>query len=305
MNVLSERKFDKPSAVIIGKFDGVHKGHRKLISDAAKICREDGLSLLAYTFGGSSLTTEAEKLALLTECCVENIYIQPLDSGFKNTSPEEFIRILKEDLCARCVAVGFNFRFGKDRCADAEDMKKLCKNAGITAHIAPPVTENGELVSSTRIRAEISSGKVAEAAVMLGRPYSVTAQVGSGKHLGRKIGMPTANLRLPPKILLPKTGVYACIADTPFGRYSAVTNIGDNPTVDTDGKIKAEAHIMDFDENLYGEEITLRFLEYVRGEKKFDSLAELQAQVERDKQKTKEIVKDKLGYQAHQSFYSN
>lgn len=290
MNILSERKFNKPSAVIIGKFDGVHKGHQKLISVAREQCRNKGLSLVAYTFGGSALASEDKKLSLLEQYGVENVYLQPLESEFKKTSPEEFIHILKEDFFARCVAVGFNFRFGKDRCADAEDMKRLCGDEGISALVALPVTFKDEPISSTRIKNEISVGKVDIAREMLSRPYSFSAEVVGGKHLGRQIGFPTANLNISPNVLLPANGVYAGIATTRSGRYVAITNIGDNPTVDSDGRIKVETHLIDFNENIYGEQVTLEFLEYLRPEKKFASLSDLQNRLTADREKAKLIA---------------
>lgn len=284
MNILTERKFNKKTAVVIGKFDGVHKGHQHLMSLAADVADEKNLVPMAYTFPneGNCIITDKEKTALLSQNGIEAVYYQEFTEDFKNTTPEEFVRILTEDLSAKHIIVGFNFRFGKGRCGSAEDMAELCRRASIGTTIAEPVLYEDQPISSTRIRNEILKGNIQAAFDMMGRHFAITAPVGTGKQLGRQIGFPTANMSIDGITLLPQKGVYATAAETPNGTYPAITNIGSNPTVDTDGRIKAETHIIGYEGDLYSEEITVKFMEKLRDERRFKGTDALSRQLAKD-----------------------
>ncbi len=298
MEILNTRKFNKKCAVVIGKFDGVHKGHQKLLSLAEEICRREAIASVAYTFCSENDTSriipDAKKAEILASSGIDALYIQSLDEAFKNTSPEQFVEILKNDFSASYVIVGFNFRFGKDRCGNADTMKELCRKAGINAIVAEPVLFSGKTISSTRIRAEIKSGNMENVHAMMGRRFSVTAAVIQGKQLGRDMGFPTANIETDGISLLPKSGVYATAVHMGSAVYAGVTNIGTNPTVDNDGKTKCETHIVGFSDDLYGKEITIEFLQFLREEEQFVSIGHLASQLEYDTDNAVKIFKNML-----------
>lgn len=291
--ILKTREFSMPSAVVIGKFDGVHKGHQRLLNHALDVCKNNGLSPLAYTFssGKNAITDDSEKHTILYDNGIENIYCQAFTDDFKSTTPEEFVRILKNDLSAKHVIVGFNFRFGKDRAGDAQTMLELCKKEGIGITVAEPVIFEDEPISSTRIREKIKNGDVKSAYLMTGRFFSVTSTVERGKKLGREMGFPTINMNTEKFTLLPENGVYATKVELDGKTYPSVTNIGANPTVDSDSKIKAETHIIGFSGDLYGKTVTVSFIEKLRGERTFESIEELKNQISADKEKTVDIFK--------------
>lgn len=287
MDILSSRKFDRACAVVIGKFDGVHTGHKRLLDIATSVCERENLIPVAYTFEsrGDCIVTEEEKIGILSENGINAVFVQPFTDEFKNTTPEEFVNILINDFNAKHIIIGFNFRFGKGRCGSAEDMVSLCESAGIGVTVAEPVIFDGEPVSSTRIRDSIRKGDIASANTMLGRQFSISGVIVRGKQLGRKMGFPTANIDTAGIAVLPEKGVYATVVNS----SPAITNIGFNPTVDTDEKIKAETYIMGDNIPDYGDIITVNFLEKIRDERTFANIEELKNQLEKDKQKSIEI----------------
>lgn len=293
MSTSENYNINPASAVVIGKFDGVHKGHQQLLSIAKDICKKENLTPLAYTFPsfGECITDDTQKAHLFKNYGIDNIYVQQLNDEFKNTSPKDFVRILTEDLNAKHVIVGFNFRFGKDRCADAYLMEKLCAETGIKCTIAQPVIFENEPISSTRIREEIKKGNITDANVMLGRNFEIYGKVIHGKKLGRTIDFPTANIDAKYIPLLPDAGVYATTVKQNGNIYPAITNIGSNPTVDHDDKIKVETNIIGFDGNLYDTEIYISFSEKLRNECTFNNIDELKKQLSQDKENSIEIFK--------------
>lgn len=295
MNILSNRKFNNKSAVVIGKFDGVHKGHQHLLSLAEGICEKENLTPLAYTFSsyGECITDDTQKSQLLALYGMEHIYIQQFNEDFKSTSPEDFFRILKEDLNAEHVIIGFNFRFGKNRCGDAHIMEKLCAESGIKSTVAQPVLFDNDPISSTRIRECIKGGNITAANSMLGRIFEICGRVIHGKQLGRTLDFPTANMASKYIPLLPEVGVYATSVTLDGTTYPAITNIGDNPTVDHDNKIKIETNIIGFDGDLYSKEISVAFMDKLRDECTFENIDELKNQLAKDREKAIEIFNEK------------
>lgn len=289
------------TAVVIGKFDGVHKGHQALLDIARRSCAKDSLVPIAFTFSSagdtSRILADTDKAQILEDNGMSAVYIQPLSEEFKNTSPEEFISFLKSNFSAAHVIVGFNFRFGKNRSGDAQTMVEICKSCGINVTVAEPVMYEGSPISSTRVRSEIIDGNVDKAYEMMGRPFCVTASVIGGKQLGRTIGFPTANLDTDDFSITPANGVYATAVKVQSETYPAITNIGVNPTVDSDGKIKAETYIIDFDGDLYGKEITVEFLERIRREKTFLNIQSLAEQLNADCEKALQIFKKHIDKQ--------
>lgn len=284
------------TAVVIGKFDGVHKGHQALLDIARESSLRDGLVPIAFAFTSrceqESITKESLKAQLLEDGGMCGVYSQPLSESFKSTTPEEFVDILIRDFNARHIIIGFNFRFGKDRCGNVDTMADICGKAGIKLSVADPVMYEGESISSTRIKSALASGEVTKAADMLGRPYSMTAKVIEGKKLGRTIGFPTANIDTTECSMLPASGVYATAVTAEGTRYPAITNIGVNPTVDDDGDTKAETYILGFEGDLYGRDITIEFLARIRDEKTFEDIEALKKQLALDKEKAAQVFEN-------------
>lgn len=269
---------DGPTSVTIGVLDGVHRGHRALIS------RLDGSMVrTVLTFDPHPvevlrpgtpprlITTIDERVDLLADNGVELVGVLDL-SEIKEQSPEEFVeRVLVGKLGAAHLVVGVDFRFGKDRSGDVESLERLAPRLGIRVDTIGLVEEEGAPVSSSRVRLLIEEGEVAEAASFLDRWYAVTAEVVHGDKRGRQIGYPTANMRLPSRKVVPATGVYACFASVGEDRLDTAVNVGIRPTFGG-GELLIEAHVLDFDDDLYGSEMTIEFVDYLRPELKFDGV---------------------------------
>lgn len=286
------------SAVVIGKFDGVHKGHQKLFSVAREIAERESLIPTVYTFsscsGAPSITDDEEKIRLFKQNGIKAIHLQQFTPQFKSTSPDEFVQLLKEDFSAKHVIIGFNFRFGKNRSGSAEDMAALCEGAKIKATIVEPVIFGGKPISSTRIRTEAEAGNMENVFAMMGRYFCITARVTKGKQLGRQLGFPTANLNTESISLLPKSGVYATRIHTDGSSFPAITNIGTNPTVDSDNSVKIENHLIGFSGDLYGKTISVEFLQFLRDEEQFVSTRHLTDQLQCDSENAVKIFRNLL-----------
>lgn len=276
-----------PSAVAVGLFDGVHRGHRALLSLCRREASRRGLSAVVLTFdddpglkpGAARITTLPERLALFRDTGMDAAVVLSF-SAVRDMTPEAFTeRILTGALSARLAVVGYNFRFGRGAAAGAEELAALMRRAGGDALCLPPETlPDGSPVSSSRVREAVAAGDMPLAAALLGRPYSLTLPVIHGRAIGRTVGLPTVNQEIPAGLLLPKRGVYA--GETlVFGRaYPAVTNVGTRPTVSGEG-LSLETHIIGFSGDLYGETPTVRLFSYLRGERKFASLDDLKTEI--------------------------
>lgn len=274
----------KNSSVSLGKFDGIHVGHRFLLQE---VVRQKHLIPTAFTFenrkGNSKIYTQREKDCILQGLGIKREIIFPFNDKIKKMAPEEFVRrILIEKMDVRHICVGIDFHFGKNREGDIHLLEKLQKEYGYTLTAVPKLTDENGIISSTRIRGLMDSGKLSEVNRLLGAPYFIMGRVGHGNELGRKMNMPTANLRVEKDKKLLPYGVYATKVKIRGKEYNSVTNIGKKPTV---GEYAAgvETYIMDFCEDIYGENIQVFFYEFIRPEKKFNSMEELQAQLEKDK----------------------
>ena len=278
-------------AVALGMFDGLHLGHRKVISLALEGAAR-GLAPAVLTFAdnpklrgidGGALLSQKEKIRLLREMGVEFLYL--LDSAsVKNISAEDFVRsVLKNACMAEEACCGFNYTFGRGGKAGSGELRRLCAACGIGVSVAPAVLADGEPVSSTRIRALIRAGDVEKAALLLGRPFSYELPVVSGQHLGRRLGTPTLNQRIPPESVLPKFGVYASLAEAEGRSFCGVTNVGVHPTVGVSRAALAETWMPEYaGPPLYGRETRVSLLKFLRPERKFPSLAALQEEIRRN-----------------------
>lgn len=280
----------KGFALTIGFFDGVHQGHRYLLQQLEELAAANGLSAAAVTFDRhprtvvqpnfvpSLLTTQEEKLDLLSKAFSGKIIVLPFTQELSELTAKEFMQnILRDKLNAELLLMGYNHRFGHGG-GNPEDYVTWGHETGIKVCLAKALA--GEKVSSSRIRNLISLGDVKKANYLLGYPYFLTGEVTEGKQIGRQIGFPTANLTLPEQKLMPACGVYAVWVTMPdHSKRGGMLCIGHRPTVEQNGEISVEVHIFDFNGNLYGTSISIDFIEKLRDERHFDSLEELQKQL--------------------------
>lgn len=290
------KSIDK-SAVAIGNFDGVHQGHQALLRRMIQTARSSSATATALTFYPhpvevlrpgthlERLTTTVEKLSILEAMGVELVLVATFDANLAALSAEDFFReYLLTGLKASSIHVGFNFKFGKGRTGDTKVLEQLCAKSKMKLEVESPFEVGTEKVSSSRIRQLIGDGEVAQAGLLLGRPYLLAGQVSAGDGRGAKLGFPTANLRYPPDKVLPKNGVYITRAIWQRQAFRSVTNIGFRPTFGgaAPERPAVEAHLLDFQAKIYDEFMQLEFLERIRDEKKFDSVDALVAQIRSD-----------------------
>lgn len=271
----------------VGFFDGLHKGHMEVIGLArgsyplAVISFENQPA--AFISGEKSahkLMRSEDKEYLLKEMGVEYLFSYEFDEEMRNTPAEEFFQKAVVENNIKKLACGFNFRFGKDGKGDTVLLGKLCEENGIELIVGEAVMHEGEVISSTLIRKCLYRGDVKKASELLGRDYYITGTVSVGKKLGRTLGFPTANVYVPDDIIVPKWGVYESVTTVGGERYPSVTNIGNNPTIGE--SLRVESHIINFDGDIYGENIKIEFHDFIRGEMKFSGIEELSEQVHRD-----------------------
>ncbi len=275
-----------PSVVTIGKFDGIHLGHRELVRSVktfADTCgREVNTVLFSFDMAQVYLLTHKERRKLLEREGIRTVVECPFTPEIITMEAEDFIRkILADRLHAVHVVVGPDFHFGYGRRGDAHLLEQMGEELGFSVEVVPEVEYENEKISSTRIRNCVSEGNMEDASGMLGYPYFVTGQVIHGRHLGRTIGVPTANMIPGKKKLLPPNGVYCTISKIGDKKYPGITNIGTKPTVDGQF-IGVETYLFSFDGDVYGETEEVRLLHFVRPEKKFDSLELLREQISQD-----------------------
>jgi riboflavin kinase/FMN adenylyltransferase len=280
-------------SVSIGNFDGVHRGHARLVERLLAKGREVGGPAIVFTFdphpvrllrpeaAPPPLTWTDRKAQLLDELGVTAVIAYPTDEALLALTPEAFFqRIVQEKLAAQGMVEGPNFFFGHNRGGNIETLAGLCSSADISLEIVQPVQVAGEFVSSSRVRSAVAAGDVDLARQLLTRPYRVRGMVTHGTARGAKIGFPTANLEAI-DTLLPAQGVYAARAFAPSGNWPAAVNIGPNPTFG-EHALKVEAHLIGFDSSLYGQPLEVEFLSRLRSIRSFESIEALKAQLSRD-----------------------
>ncbi|MGG6240260.1 bifunctional riboflavin kinase/FAD synthetase [Nodosilinea sp. AN01ver1] len=232
------------------------------------------------------LTPLPEKAAQISRLGIEQLVLLPFDQHLANLSPEEFVEsLLINQLRVASISVGKDFCFGKRRQGSVDDLKTLAARHGVQVHITPLTCLGTERISSSRIRQALATADLDTAKALLGRPYSLTGRVVQGQQLGRTLGFPTANLLLPAEKFLPQTGVYSVwvqgATQTPYTLLPAVMNLGTRPTV-KGLTLTAEVHLLNWTGNLYGKTLDVHLHNFLRPEQKFDSLADLKAQIQRD-----------------------
>lgn len=299
MEIIKDMDFKlKNSAVSLGKFDGIHLGHRLLLNE---ILKQKGLVPTVFTFNPGIYSTEDgkpgkklvyspdEKQIILNDMGIKRMVIFPFNEETKNMEPEDFIeKFIVEKMDAGFICTGSDFRFGKDRRGNAGMLKSYSSIYGYETRIYNKLSSEDGIISSTLIRKKIEDGDIRRVNGLLGRTYFIWGKVVHGNALGRRLGMPTANIfPWEGKALLPP-GVYATTLVLDKKRYPAVTNIGRKPTVGSDRTV-VETCILDFEKDIYGCDILVEFHEFIRPEKKFPDIMQLQAQMERDKKKAARI----------------
>ena len=283
----------------LGFFDGVHLGHQALLVACRQLAESHGCKAGAVTFtthpdglvAGKTpalLNTTEDKVRLLYAYGMDTVVEMPFDKQLMTTSWRDFLRNLRAEGAVGFVC-GDDFRFGYKGEGTAEILRQYCGAAGMPCAVVPQQDVDGERISSTRIRSSLEQGDLAQVNRLLGHPLTLTGTVQTGKQLGRTIGIPTANLFLPEGLIVPKFGVYATKVVVGGKEYAAITNIGTRPTVSGQG-VTVESYLLDFDGDLYGKEITVAFCDFLRPEKKFDSLEELKAQIAADIVKVRTIL---------------
>lgn len=277
--------------IALGFFDGVHLGHQALLKECVALAKQLNMEPAAITFhrhpqslfsGGVPLLLNSleDRHRLLQQYGMSQVITVPVSPEIMQMPWQEFLSVLLSSGAAGFVC-GADFRFGHRGEGNARLLAEFCKERNLPCIIVPDQTLDGVRISSTYIREQIEQGDMETAVRFLGHPHIVSGQVIRGQQLGRKIGIPTANLLIPQGVIVPKFGVYACRITTDMGEFSAVTNVGTRPTVAGNG-VTVEPWILDFDGDLYGKIVTLSFYRFLRPEKKFPTLADLQAEIQKN-----------------------
>lgn len=292
---------DKPVALAIGTFDGMHLGHKFMLSRLMEISRQNRCYSMVYTFSKHPmfsldpnnapplLMTLKQKMLELSKLGLNYVFTQNFDIKFSERSSQDFILNLLETYDIRHIVVGHDFRFGHKGTGDIDLLKQLSLNEDFKVTSVPPYEIDGQIVSSSIIRNYIRQGKVKKASDFLGYPYSLFGQVVTGFKRGTKIGFPTANLQFNKEMAVPGFGVYLTKAFIEKKEYWGATSIGNNPTFFQDGTY-IETHFLDFKKNLYGKRLKLFFIEKLRDQIRFDTVEELVSQISKDVEQIKYMV---------------
>jgi len=312
MQVLSVGQLpnDFPACVLtIGNFDGVHLGHRELVRRVVDKSKKTKQQAAALTFDPhpmqvlhpgrefKRLFSNEDRASVMAGLGIQTLIVEPFSRELSSQTPEWFVKeLVIGKVHAAFLYVGFDFSFGQNRSGTTDILKALCTQAGIGCEIVPPVKVDGEIVSSTKIRQAILGGNVELAQRYLGRSFYIAGLVEKGAGRGKKIGFPTANLYTQSQIF-PKMGVYFTETTVLGTKYRSITNVGQNPTFEngTRHPIQVETHILDFNQDIYGESIQTHFLKFHRGEVKFPNVQALVAQITSDIRKARVFFKTTSG----------
>ncbi len=300
-----EFHIDEPTSVTIGKFDGRHKGHQKLLRTMEELREEYGYRSAVFTFdmqpmeviSGKTqevISTNDERRRSMEEMGVDYLVEYPFDDEAARTPADEFVeRILVGQMNARAIVAGTDCTFGYKAAGNADLLRELAPKLGYRAVILDKERDNDRDISSTYIREELEKGNIEKANALLGKPYSIYGTVVHGCNIGGpRLGFPTANIVPPARKLLPPYGVYATRVRIDGKIYDAVTNVGRKPTVEDDGPVGVETYLFEpaDSEALYGKDIEVLFYSFLRAEKKFPSLEALKTQIERDRREAARVL---------------
>ena len=291
-----------PAWITSGIFDGVHLGHQALIAELITHARQDKVLAVALTFWphprvyftqeveGFYLNDRTEKNELLAKTGLDVILCLPFNQQLADLDTQQFLRKLNSLVPLKGLLVGENFALGKGRQGTGNVLQSVCSAMGVPCLDIPPVMLDGQVISSQRIRQTLDSGEVEQTARLLGRSYVLTGYVAPGKHRGAKLGFPTANLYFDIQRKLPRFGVYATFVEVDGLIYQGVTSVGIRPTFD-DGRFPSvETLLLDFDADIYGKLIQVKFVKFLRDEIKYDQIEDLIDQIEQDKIDARRIL---------------
>jgi len=289
-----------PLALSLGMFDGVHLGHLSIINTLNKIAKKEHLESAILSFWPhprkflnpdddvKMLNTLEEKLELLEKSGIQNIFLKTFDEEFRNLTGTEFCeQVLIQKLNVKHIIIGHDHTFGKNKSGNFELLKSLSDELGFKVNQLEAIQKNDLNVSSTKIRIALSEGRIKDANGMLGYHYPLTGKVIHGKKLGRTIGYPTANIEVPINKLLPKSGAYIVEVYIDNQFYKGMLSVGTNPTIDDKSKsLHTEVYILDFDQDIYDQQITIKFRDFLHDEIKFEGLEKLIEKLDEDKRLT-------------------
>lgn len=290
------------SWLTVGVFDGVHRGHQQIIKKLVAGAHENELPAVLLTFDPHPakvfgrgdiklLTLPGERARLLGEYGVDVVITHPFDMEVANTTAFDFMKRLRTQLGLKHLVLGYDFALGKNREGNAARLTGIGLELGYSLEIVSALGDESGVISSTEIRKLVTVGKVREAAGLMGHPYRLQGMVTHGDQRGKSIGFPTANLDYAREKVLPAGGIYACWAYLGAGKHMAAVNLGTNPTFTPDKRtLNVEAHLLDFDREIYGEVVLLEFVTRLRDELKYDSVEALVEQIEADVKQTREIL---------------
>ncbi|WP_423147655.1 bifunctional riboflavin kinase/FAD synthetase [Rubrolithibacter danxiaensis] len=301
-------EFDKRNSVVtIGTFDGVHIGHRKIISRLLEVAEQRGGETVILTFfphprmiihpedvNLKLITTIDEKAELLEDLGIDHLIITPFTRDFSNLAPEEYIKqILVEQIGTQQIVIGYDHRFGKNREGGLTDLLRLAPQYNFEVEEIPEQDIHDVAVSSTKIREALLKGDVRTAKDFLGYHFHITGKVIRGDQIGRKLGFPTANLLIAETYkILPADGIYAVRVEADKTLFNGMAYLGSRPTLNGMSR-NIEANIFNFDQDLYGKDIRLHFIEFIRGDARFDTLEDLRRQIEKDQDTASLILQNK------------
>jgi riboflavin kinase/FMN adenylyltransferase len=293
----------RPCAVTIGVFDGVHRGHQHLVRLLLDRAQRDGLASVAITFNphprtvlrpGTAityLTSLEERVELLQGLGLDAVAVLPFTSELAQLSPHEFLSMLSQELHMRLLMVGPDFALGRNRAGTISVMRAAGEKLGFGLEVAPLLAEDDEKVGSTAVRQALSEGDLERVGRLLGRPYSLRGPIIAGDRRGHTLGFPTANIAVGLDRALPAYGIYVTRAYFRESAYQSCTSIGVRPTFEVEPRPTVEAYIVDFDQEVYGEELRLDVLHRLRREIKFEHVDELVTQMHRDIKDTRDWFK--------------
>lgn len=293
INHTLEFHIDEPTVITFGKFDGLHRGHELLMEHLHKMAEECGLKTVVFTFdippkkqvqddSVKVLTTNEEKRYIFEQHGIDYLIECPFTKEIMCMEPENFIAWITKALSVKSMVVGDDFCFGHNRSGNHKVLQAFEEKYHYKTVVFQKMQEDHRDISSTFVREEIAAGNIKKANHLLGYPYFIFSKVLHGNQIGRKMGIPTINMFLPAEKLLPKNGVYVTQTTISGKTYKSVSNIGCKPTISENNPVGVETYILDFEGELYDKVIQVSFLDYIREEKKFDSLPELQNQIEQD-----------------------
>ena len=299
---LSHLTVDRDSAITIGVFDGVHRGHRHLISQLVEHALSSGSRACVVTFENHPITVLKpetrvdflidldERTRLMRQLGVDIVVPIKFDRQIAQLPSHDFLGILHDKLRMRHLVVGPDFAMGHNRDGSLETLPGIARHIGFSFNVVDLMTDPAGKVKSTTIRRQIADGDVSSAALLLGRNFAVRGVVVRGQERGREMGFPTANVEVAPDLVVPGNGIYATRARLDSGTYMAATSIGVRPTFDDGPERTIEAYLIDFSDDIYGQTVCLEFVRRLRGEEKFDTVDALLDQMNRDVTQTKDVL---------------